>query len=212
MSDTQQREAAMRFSEYWKGKDYGKGGNKMDSDSVKDSCFKNDTGRFYCDESGMITFFQSDEKNKLHQPPHGFGNEQYMKNLVIPNGVKRIGFFDDNDYKMDVSSVTFRGIHVVGKVRFPETLISLGAGTFSDCLMMDLELTASLVEIGAGVMMGCYIHKLRIPENMPIPYTQELFCVGRQFKETIIDTLIVPQNYPYKGLMPEALIENIVFY
>lgn len=190
MSDTQQREAAMRFSEYWKGKDYRKGGNKMDSDSVKDSCFKNDTGRFYCDESGMITFFQSDEKNKLHQPPHGFGNEQYMKNLVIPNGVKRIGFFDDNDYKMDVSSVTFRGIHVVGKVRFPETLISLGA----------------------GVMMGCYIHKLRIPENMPIPHTQELFCVGRQFKETIIDTLIVPQNYPYKGLMPEALIENIVFY
>lgn len=111
-----------------------------------------------------------------------------------------------------MSSVTFRGIHVIGKVRLPETLISLGAWTFSQCLLMDLELTASLIEIGAGVMMNCYIHKLRIPENMPIPHTQELFCVGRQFKETIIDTLIVPQNYPYKGLMPEALIENIVFY
>ena len=76
---------------------------------MKDSCFKNDTGRFYCDEIGMITVFRSDEKNKLHRPPCGFGNEQYMKNLVIPNGVKRIGFFDDNDYEMDVSSVTFRG-------------------------------------------------------------------------------------------------------
>ena len=24
---------------------------------MKDSCFKNDTGRFYCDEIGMITVF-----------------------------------------------------------------------------------------------------------------------------------------------------------
>ena len=34
---------------------------------------------------------------------------------------------------------------------------------------------------------------------------------GRQFKETIINTLIVPRDYPYQKLMVETKINNVVY-
>ena len=65
-----------------------------------------------------------------------------------------------------------------------------------------------------------YIHVLRVPQGMLYPQYADwgqkkaegaLTIHGRQFKETIINTLIVPKDYPYKELMLETKINNIVY-
>lgn len=34
---------------------------------------------------------------------------------------------------------------------------------------------------------------------------------GRQFKETVINTLYAPQEYPYKMFMPRTKIRNVIY-
>ena len=85
---------------------------------------------------------------------------------------------------------------------------------------MELELPASLREIGPSAVMCSYIHVLRIPNGLPHPQPpawdgkkadNTLTVHGRQFKETIIDTLIVPKAYPYKELLVETKINNVIY-
>lgn len=42
---------------------------------------ENESGRFYCDEKGRLTFFESVPSNRLHQPPFGFGEKTVCKCL-----------------------------------------------------------------------------------------------------------------------------------
>ena len=108
-------------------------------------------------------------------------------------------------------------------------LESMRGNVLSGSLIMDMELPGTVRHIGSGAIMGCYIQRLRLGEGLPEPedgwywerakdgrWKQEaagrLACGGRQFKETIIGTLIVPAGYPYKQLMPEAKIDEVITY
>lgn len=175
---------------------------------------QNASGSFYCDEQGTLTYFEAAEKNQLNQAPFGYrgsGMKSSMQMLTIPEGVRTIGTDQGN----------LRELIVVEKLVFPTTLEKLEEGVLSDCLIMEMELPTSLREIGPGALMCNYIHVLRIPQGMlhpqyPSGWGQEkvdgaLTVHGRQFKETIINTLIVPRDYPYQKLMRETKINNIVY-
>lgn len=174
---------------------------------------ENASGSFYCDEHGMLTCFDAAEKNQLHQAPFGYrgsGMKNSMQMLTIPEGVRTIGTDKGN----------LRNLIVVEKLVLPTTLEKLEDGVLSGCLIMEMELPVSLREIGAGALMCNYIHVLRIPQGMLHPKYADwkqkkaegtLTIYGRQFKETIINTLIVPKGYPYEELMRETKINNIAY-
>lgn len=174
---------------------------------------ENESGCFCCDEAGRLTFFEPARENCLKQGPYGFRRSHEkvdVRSLVIPEGIREIAF--DFEKLWDLV--------IVEKLVFPSTLEKLDANTLSGCLIMDMALPASLREIGPGALMCNYIHVLRIPQGMPHPkypgWGQKkaegaLTVHGRQFKETIINTLIVPKGYPYKDLIPETKINNIVY-
>ena len=159
-----------------------------------------------------MTYFEPARENCLHQGPHGFRRSHEkvdVQNLVIPEGIREIAF--DAEKLWDLV--------IVEKLVLPASLEKLDEGVLSRCLIMEMELPTSLREIGPGALMCNYIHVLRIPQGMPYPkyagWGQKkaegaLTVHGRQFKETIINTLIVPTGYPYEELMAETKINNIV--
>ena len=174
---------------------------------------KNESGSFYCDEAGRLTCFEPARENCLCQGPHGFRRsheKKAVRNLVIPEGVREIA---RNAEKL-------WDLIVVEKLVLPDSLEKLDDSVLSSCLIMEMELPASLREIGPGALMCNYIHVLRMPQGMLYPKYADwgqkkaegaLTIHGRQFKETIINTLIVPKGYPYKELMLETKINNIVY-
>ena len=174
---------------------------------------QNESGSFYCDEGGRLTYFEPARENCLHQGPHGFRRSHEkvnVQNLVIPEGIRKIAF--DAEKLWDLV--------IVEKLVLPASLEKLDEGVLSGCLIMEMELPASLLEIGPGALMCNYIHVLRIPQDMLHPKYADwgqkkaegaLTVHGRQFKETIINTLIVPKDYPYKELLRETKINNIVY-
>ena len=179
-------------------------------------------GHFQWDETGLLTEFRPAEANSLNQPPYGYGGgrgKNHLCSLYIPAGVSAIGRCQLPDiWSVRDAHQKFEDTIVAGRLRFPDTLWELGPNAFSGSLLMDVQLPASLHKLGAGAFMCCYIYRLRLPADMPLPRVsyQEpdeaepcLIIQGRQFKETIIDTLQVPANYPYQLLMPEALIHHV---
>ena len=174
---------------------------------------ENESGSFYCDEAGRLTCFEPVRENCLHQGPHGFRRSHEtvdVRSLIIPEGIREIA--QDAEKLWDLV--------VVEKIVLPAGLEKLDANVLSGCLIMEMELPVSLREIGPGALMCNYIHVLRIPQGMLHPKYADwgqnqaegaLTIHGRQFKETIINTLIVPKRYPYKELMHETKINNIVF-
>ena len=175
---------------------------------------ENESGRFYCDRTGRLTFFESERENRLKQSPYGFRRsheEKAVRSLIIPEGVREI----------DYHAEKLQDLIIVEKLVLPTTLEKMDDNVLSGCLIMEMELPASLREIGPGALMCDYIHVLRIPQGMMHPQYSSgweqkkldgaLTIYGRQFKETIINTLIVPKGYPYKELMLGAKINNIVY-
>ena len=174
---------------------------------------KNESGRFYCDETGRLTYFEPVGVNCLHQGPYGFRRsheKRALHSLLIPEGIREINYHTED----------LRDLIVVEKLVLPASLEKLDEGVLSGCLIMEMELPASLREIGPGALMCNYIHVLRIPKGMLHPKCADwgqkkaagaLTIHGRQFKETIINTLIVPRDYPYQKLMVETKINNVVY-
>lgn len=175
---------------------------------------KNESGGFGCDKNGALNFFRSEDANMLYQGPHGFrhcNKERSVRNLIIPEGVREICFDKEKLWELIV----------VEKLVLPTTLEKLDQSVLSGCLIMEMELPVSLREIGPGALMCNYIHVLRIPQGMLHPQHPsgwgwkkvdgKLTVYGRQFKETIVDTLIVPKGYPYEKLMAETIINHVVF-
>ncbi len=174
----------------------------------------NECGCFRCDEKGLLVFFEADNQNSMYDGPHGWRHGG-LRNLIIPEGVIRIGTHGHN------WDLALRGLVVMGKLGLPGSLEEIGPGVFSESLIGELELPDSLRGIEAGALMHCYIHVLRLPERLRHPechlcWTPKseayLRTQGRQFKETIIDTLIAPEGYPYKVLMLEAEVSHIQFF
>ena len=183
--------------------------------------FENDTGTYHCDGSGRLNSIEPRSANLLYRAPFGpwrFGmgsrgetyEEYRVKDLIIPEGVRCIGNGDPDSYSFERA---FCDAIVMGRLRFPSTLESLGNGVLSSCLIADMELPGTVRYIGSGAIMQCYIQRLRIGAGLPAPEPEgKLVCGGRQFKETIIGTLVVPEGYPYRRLMPEARIDQLVTY
>ena len=200
--------------------------------------FENDTGTYYCDESGRLLTIDPREDNCLYRGPFGphsldmerrgliYYKAYRVRDLIIPEGIRSIGNVDP--YAVPPEA-TLRDTIVTGKLRFPSTLESLRSNVLSGSLIMDMELPETVRHIGSGAIMNCYIQQLRLGAGLPEPedgwywqkaaderWKQEaagkLACGGRQFKQTIIGTLIVPAGYPYKRLMPEARIDEVVTY
>lgn len=199
--------------------------------------FENETGTYYCDGSGKLLFIEPRESNCLYRGPfgpHRLETERNgmicavfrVKDLIIPEGTRCIG--NEDPYAVS-KEVTLRDTIVAGKLRFPSTLEILRENVLSGSLIMDMELPKTVRHIGSGAIMNCYIHRLRLGKGLPEPEdgwywgktksdswrqgaAGKLACGGRQFKETIIGTLIVPAGYPYKRLMPEARIDEVITY
>ncbi len=199
--------------------------------------FENETGVYHCDESGKLLFIEPRTDNCLYRGPfgphsldmeyHGLICTTYrVRDLIIPEGVRSIGSVDPYALPQEVS---LRDTIVTGQLRFPSTLESLRENVLSGSLIMDMELPETVRHIGSGAIMNCYIQQLRLGAGLPEPedgwywkktrderWKQEaagkLACGGRQFKETIIGTLVVPAGYPYKRLMPEAKIDEVITY
>ena len=200
--------------------------------------FDNETGTYYCDESGLLLTIEPREDNCLYRGPFGphrldmerrgliYYKAYRVRDLVIPEGVRILGNGDPDSFSLDG---TFQDSIIVGKLRFPSTLESLRDNVLSGSLIMDMELPETVRYIGCGAIMNCYIQRLCLGAGLAEPedgwywerakdgrWKQEaagrLACGGRQFKETIIGTLIVPAGYPYKRLMPEAKIDEVIAY
>jgi hypothetical protein len=181
----------------------------------------NETGRFYCDEQGVLEFFATDRSNHLYNPPfgyHRFDENRSMRLLTIPEGIRVIGKqIPDSIFYV---SGTLQDLVIIERLELPTTLEKLEEHVLSCCLIMELELPASLREIGPAAVMNGYIHTLRIPNGLPHPQppawdgkkdANALTIHGRQFKETIVDTLIVPRDYPYRNLLVEAKINHVIY-
>ena len=178
----------------------------------------NETGEFYCDEHGTLTFLETVPNNHLYQPPFGYRRLDGIQKLTVPEGIRVIGKEIPNNY-FSISG-TMRDLVIIGKLELPTTLASLEEHVLSRCLIMELDLPTSLREIGPAAVMSSYIHTLRIPNGLPHPYpptwdgekvADALTIHGRQFKETIVDTLIVPRDYPYRDLLVETQINHVIY-
>lgn len=182
---------------------------------------ENETGKFYCDETGTLLFLETAKNKRLNQPPFGyyrFGDEKNVQTLILPEGIKIIGKeISDNYFKV---SGTLSELIIIGKLDLPKTLEKLEKLVLHGCLIMEMELPISLREIGPSAVMESYIHILRIPRGMPHPQhiawdgkkaTDALTVNGRQFKGTIVDTLIVPRDYPYRELFVETKINHVIY-
>lgn len=192
-------------------------GQKMYSISNKIGCFE-------CNDTGLLKRFHSELLNRLSDAPHGFhscgSEERNIQNLLIPEGITSIGhsLWSAPIWNVQEATELLEKLIVIGKVRFPSTLVELGPCALQGSLLMDVELPPSLRRIGAGAFMCCYMNRLTIPVSLPWPkmaYSEPsercLAIQGRQFKETIIDTLVIPEHYPYKTLMPEAIIHHVIY-
>lgn len=178
----------------------------------------NETGRFYCDEHGTLTFLETLRNNNLYQSPFGYHRLDGIQKLTVPEGIRIIGKeIPDNCFSI---SGTLQDLMIIGRLELPMTLERLEEYVLSGCLIMELELPASLREIGPSSVMHSYIHVLRIPDGLPHPQppawnekkdANALTIHGRQFKETIVDTLIVPRDYPYRDLLVETKINHIIY-
>ena len=163
-------------------------------------------------------FLEPVRNNHLYQPPFGYNRLDGIKKLTVPEGVQVIGKqISDSIFYI---SGTLRDLVIIGKLELPLTLEILEEHVLSGSLIMELELPPSLREIGPSAVMHSYIHVLLIPNGLPHPQpqawdggkdTNALTIHGRQFKETIVDTLIVPRDYPYRDLLVETQINHVVY-
>lgn len=178
----------------------------------------NETGKFYCDKHGTLTFLKAARNNHLYQPPFGYCRLDGIQKLTVPEGVRVIG----KEISKNCFSVsgTLQDLVIIGRLELPTTLEKLEEHVLSGCLIMELELPTSLQKIGPAAVMSSYIHTLRIPNGLPHPQppawdgkkdNNALTVHGRQFKETIVDTLIVPRDYPYRDLLVETKINHVIY-
>ena len=178
----------------------------------------NETGKFYCDKHGTLMFWEAARNNHLYQSPFGYHRLDGIQKLTIPEGIRVIG--KPIPKSIFYVSGTLQDLVIIERLELPTTLEKLEEHVLSCCLIMELELPASLREIGPAAVMNGYIHTLRIPDGLPHPQppawdqkkdANALTIHGRQFKETIVDTLIVPRDYPYRDLLVETKINHVIY-
>lgn len=155
-----------------------------------------ESGAFVVDGNGIVQSFEPSEGNPLFDEKTEL-NENYIyctqrsiRTFVVPDGVK--GFV----------SGFMLGVRVTERFELPEGLINIGNNlydikegvhdVFADCILPTVVIPQSVKEIGIFAFGHTHIESLQLPASLYSPY-------GRQFKDSYIGTLRLPQEW--KGIV-----------
>lgn len=135
----------------------------------------NKTGTFTIDDNGVLTKYQSTMDNQVQ--------ENVWRCLDIPEGVRV------------VPEWAFRDCEILERLTFPKSLRMIstgGAGAFSWSKLPHVELPETLEELGDFAFGYSSMRSVRIPRGLGSIY-------NRQFKEAIIGTLYLPEEFRSSG-------------
>lgn len=135
----------------------------------------NETGIFTIDNNGVLKNYRSTEDNQV--------KENVWRCLDIPEGVRVIPEW------------AFRNCEIMGRLTFPKSLRVIstgGAGAFSWSKLPHVELPETLEELGDFAFGHSSMRSVRIPKGLKSEY-------GRQFKESSIGTLYLPEEFRADG-------------
>ena len=135
----------------------------------------NKTGTFTIDDHGVLKDYRSAENNQVA--------ENVWRCLDIPEGVRVIPEW------------AFRDCEILDRLTFPKSLRMIstgGAGAFSWSKLPHVELPEALEELGDFAFGHSKMRSLRIPKGLKSEY-------ARQFKESIIGTLYLPEEFRADG-------------
>ena len=133
-----------------------------------------------------------------------------MKDLIFPDGIIKIGWYWRSDRKVpnelnELEYGLFRNTVISGEVRFPDSLKYIGEHTLFGAEIGRLTLPKALRGISCGAFMHANIKEVVIPYDFPSNY--EIFGYreidvdgilergGRQFKESRIEKLYLPEDF-----------------
>ena len=151
-----------------------------------------ESGSFYVDDCGIAQRFEPADDNPFHneeieiESNFIYTTQKSIRTFVVPEGVK--GFVSD----------FMRYTRVLERFELPEGLLGIGNNTFdydaeyncvfANCILPAVVIPESLTEIGMFAFGHSHIDSLQLPKSLHSPY-------GRQFKDSYIGTLILPNAW-----------------
>ena len=147
-------------------------------------------GLAYSIDLSLISFVNSyissikfeDESYCERIETRAFANCAYLKSVVIPNGVKKIG-----DGAFEWSSIE--------SVMLPDSIVSIGDNAFGYCYnLTDINIPNGVTEIGGGAFRLCQkLQNISLPEGIKTIENYTFNCCS--LKEIIIPTGVVEIGY-----------------
>ena len=150
------------------------------------------SGRFLVDNNGIALSFEPSKDNEyiIEETELNAYNQHHpnksIKTLIVPKGVK--GF----------ASEFMREVRVIEKFELPDGLLSIGNNSFdfehsqhcvfANCILPSVTIPDSVKEIGNFALGHSRIETLQLPSSLRSPY-------GRQFKDSYIETLVLPKEW-----------------
>lgn len=140
--------------------------------------FKKTQSGIFTIENNMIIGFEPAMDNIIRKDDERI----VLSNLVFPP------YLDDDDEETKITNGIFNNIEVTGDVRLPNTLTEIGDYAFVRCSLPKVYIPQSVRKIGEFAFGECRIETLKIySESLKAKY-------GRQFKDSIIDNLYIPDG------------------
>jgi hypothetical protein len=151
------------------------------------------SGKFLIDNEGIALHFEPSKENEYIIDDIEFEKNYYankisrtIRTFIVPEGVK--GFVSD----------FMRHTRVIEKFKLPNSLLSIGNNSFdiengihcvfANCILPSVTIPKSVKEIGEFAFGSSRIETLQLPTSLRSPY-------GRQFKDSYIDTLVLPSKW-----------------
>ena len=151
------------------------------------------SGRFLVDNNGIALSFEPSKDNEyiiddieFEKNPYANMISRTIRTFIVPEGVK--GFVSD----------FMRHTRVIEKFKLPNSLLSIGNNSFdiengihcvfANCILPSVIIPKSVKEIGEFAFGSSRIETLQLPTSLRSPY-------GRQFKDSYIDTLVLPSKW-----------------
>ena len=156
-------------------------------------CVESQSGKFLIDNEGIALHFEPSKENEYIIDDIEFEKNYYankisrtIRTFIVPEGVK--GFVSD----------FMRHTRVIEKFKLPNSLLSIGNNSFdiengihcvfANCILPSVIIPKSVKEIGVFAFGSSRIETLQLPTSLRSPY-------GRQFKDSYIDTLVLPSKW-----------------
>ena len=151
------------------------------------------SGRFLVDNNGIALSFEPSKDNEyiiddieFEKNPYANMISRTIRTFIVPEGVK--GFVSE----------FMRDTRVIEKFKLPNSLLSIGNNSFdiengihcvfANCILPSVIIPKSVKEIGEFAFGSSRIETLQLPTSLRSPY-------GRQFKDSYIDTLVLPSKW-----------------